>query len=51
VPLARIVLKIVEERKNSALQNTTSYTYDPNNNPLTYVHDRARGTFEYDTRA
>ena len=43
-------LKIVEERKNGALQNTTSYTYDPNSNPLTYVHDRARGTFEYDTR-
>jgi RHS repeat-associated protein len=43
-------LSKVEERKDGALKNTTSYTFDPNSNPLTYVHDRARGTFEYDTR-
>ncbi len=43
-------LSLVEERKNGALLNSTSYTFDPNSNPLTYVHDRARGTFEYDTR-
>ncbi len=43
-------LTLVEERKNGALQSSTSYTYDANSNPLTYVHNRARGTFEYDTR-
>lgn len=43
-------LTTVEELDAGVVQNTTSYTYDANGNPLSYLHDRARGRFEYDPR-
>ena len=40
----------VAERNGSTVQHTTSFTYDPNGNPLTRTHDRQTATFVYDPR-
>ena len=40
----------VEEKLSGQVRNTTSFTYDPNGNPLTRAHDRQTATFEYDPR-
>jgi RHS repeat-associated protein len=43
----------VTEKKgttNPITKHTTSYTYDPNGNPLTRTHDNKPDTYTYDTR-
>jgi hypothetical protein len=40
----------VQEKLNSAVKNTTAFSYNENGAPLTQSHDKAYNTYEYDAR-
>lgn len=43
-------LSQVVEKLNNTVKNTTTYTYNPNGDPLTRGHDRQNATFDYNNR-
>jgi RHS repeat-associated protein len=40
----------VQEKLNSVVKNTTSFTYNANGAPLTTTHDKQHSAYEYDVR-
>jgi RHS repeat-associated protein len=40
----------IQEKLAGTVKHTTSYTYDPNSDPLTQTHDTQIDTFDYDVR-